>query len=352
MSLETLSWVGDLRGHVEMIDQTRLPQELVTLRIESLDDMIGAIRRLSVRGAPAIGVAAAYGMIVGLQDRLEGSPEQFLEAARDVRARLDASRPTAVNLTHMTKRTYERGVSAAAEGSTPVDILTAMHAEALAIHEEDRGFCQKLGNVGKRLLKDGSRVLTHCHAGILATGGRGTALSVIYAARDEGKKISVFADETRPLLQGARLTSWELMQEGIDVTLLCDNAAAAAMSRDLIDIVIVGADRIASNGDVANKIGTFSVAVLAKEHGIPFTVVAPSSTFDMNAKSGKEIEIEQRDAEEVRGFRGTPVAPDDVKVFNPAFDVTPAKYISAIVTEHGLIENPTVERVRALIPGT
>ncbi len=351
MNLETLWWEGDLPGFVSMVDQTLLPQEMKILRIADKETMSDAIQRLAVRGAPAIGVAGAYGMLLGLQGTNASDGSGFLEEVAQVADYLAASRPTAVNLFHMIDRMKQCAEGKARAGKTPAEILVALKSEALAIHAEDKEFCAKLGEVGSRVLSDGQTVLTHCHAGILATGGRGTALSVIYHARDEGKTIKVFADETRPLLQGARLTSWELMREGIDVTLLCDNAAATAMARGLIDVVITGADRIAANGDAANKIGTFSVAVLAKEHGIPFYVVAPSSTFDMAIESGREIPIEERDGGEVRTYRGQPAAPADVKVFNPAFDVTPAKYITGIVTELGLIESPTLDRVRTVLEG-
>jgi methylthioribose-1-phosphate isomerase len=333
--VETIRWEGGLPGRVRMIDQTRLPAEEVYLEIDSVEALRDAIVRLAVRGAPAIGVAAAFGVVLGVQG-LAGRPAaDVLVAARAAAARLESARPTAVNLAWAARRVVARAERAAAGGR---EVVEAVLAEARAIYDEDRAVCDRLGEVGEKLLRDGARVLTHCNAGALATAGRGTALAPIYRAKELGRRISVVADETRPLNQGARLTAWELSKAGIDVTLITDSTAASVLAKGGIDAVLVGADRIARNGDVANKIGTYGVALLAREHGVPFYVVAPLSTFDPDTPDGASIPIEERAAGEV-------AAPEGVRVFNPAFDVTPARLVTGIVTEVGVIEKPDRGRV-------
>ena len=310
--------------------------------------MIDAIRRLAVRGAPAIGCAAAYGMVIGLR-ATKARGRALRRAVERVHDRLAASRPTAVNLFWALERMSSVAFSMLDDGLEREDVLDNLLDEALAIHAEDEQLCRAIGDHGAKLLRSGQGVLTHCNAGALATGGIGTALAVIYRAVEKGKKLRVYADETRPLLQGARLTSWELQAAGVDVTVLCDNAAASLMRSGAIDAVVVGADRIAMNGDVANKIGTFGVAVLAKEHGIPFWVAAPTTTIDPNAATGDGIPIEQRDAKEVVAGFGARTAPRGIQVYNPAFDVTPAKYVAGIITEHGVVERPFRRNLRRVI---
>ncbi len=346
----TLSWKGGTGGHVVLIDQTLLPGQLKLIRVSTVTAMWEAIRSLRVRGAPAIGVAAAYGVVLGAQtSRARG----WKGLARDVLGAIDrlaTSRPTAVNLFRALDRMrdcWDR--LEVLESGKPLDrqeLLSVLLAEARAIHEEDAALCAAIGRHGASLLRDGCRILTHCNAGALATGGSGTALSVIYAAQELGKRIHVYSDETRPLLQGARLTCWELQRSGVDVTLICDNAAASIFRAGLVDAVIVGADRIAANGDVANKIGTYGVAVLAREHGVPFYVAAPSTTFDLSLRNGKRIPIEERSSAEVTGSPRQRTAPRGIRVLNPAFDVTPARYVTAIFTEQGVLRPPLESSIR------
>ncbi|MEM7234198.1 MAG: S-methyl-5-thioribose-1-phosphate isomerase [Planctomycetota bacterium] len=331
-----------------MLEQTRLPKRFEYIEVRTLSATIAAIRRLAVRGAPAIGCSAAYGMVIGLRSTRARTRDAFFRDLRRVKDRLAASRPTAVNLFWALDR-MERFAESLDFPEGVDAVLEALLGEARAIHDEDRELCRAIGAHGAKLLKSGQSVLTHCNAGALATGGMGTALAVIYQAAAKGKRLRVFADETRPLLQGARLTSFELQQAGIDVTVICDNAAASIMRHGEIHAVVVGADRIALNGDVANKIGTYGVAVLAREHGIPFYVAAPSTTFDRKIAKGDDIPIEERRSEEVtRGF-GTTTAPDGVDVCNPAFDVTPARYVSGIITEHGVLEKPYRAAIRRML---
>ena len=352
----TLEWRGGPSGGVSMIDQTLLPERLKRIRIADMETMWDAIRRLAVRGAPAIGVAAAYGFVLGVRGTLWKSKNALRRRIEKVARYLASSRPTAVNLFWALDRmeAFASGVLDAVETTQLSDkerrrILSALLEEAKQIHEEDRELCAAIGKHGACLLKTGSNVLTHCNAGALATGGSGTALSVVYAAAAAGKHVGVFADETRPLLQGARLTAWELGQAGIDVTVICDSAAATVLGSGRVDSVVVGADRIASNGDVANKIGTYGVAVLAQENGVPFYVAAPSTTFDMNLRSGTEIPIEERPEDEVVGSARRRKAGPRVHAFNPAFDVTPAKYVTGIVTEVGVITAPYRKNIRRLL---
>ncbi len=347
--VETLRWVGDRPGYVEMVDQTRLPEEHVQLAVRTVDEMREAIRRLAVRGAPAIGVAAAYGVLLGIQELDEMDAANVVGVTQEVAATLAKARPTAVNLfwaLDRMKRRAEREMNPTTSGARIVD---ALFAEARAIHAEDRAQCRAMGEYGADLLSDGARVLTHCNAGALATGGMGTALAPIYVARERGVHVRVYADETRPLLQGARLTAWELHQAGVDVTLITDSMAASLMAQGGVDIVLVGSDRIARNGDVCNKIGTYGVAVLAREHKVPFYAVAPLSTFDPAIASGAEIPIEERAADEVTMGFGRRTAPTGIQVWNPAFDVTPARLVTGIVTEVGIIRPPSTETVVAAL---
>ncbi|NBB84327.1 MAG: S-methyl-5-thioribose-1-phosphate isomerase, partial [Alphaproteobacteria bacterium] len=310
-------------------DQRQLPGSIVWLDCRDVQSVREAIKQLSVRGAPAIGIAAAYGCVIGAQRG------EFARAT----AHLATSRPTAVNLFWAIDRM----------ASLSTDDPAALLAEARRIHDEDRAMCRAIGEHGLALMPDGGAVITHCNAGALATGGIGTATAPMYLAQEAGRRLRVFADETRPLLQGARLTAWELGQAGLDVTVLCDNTAGQVMREGRIDLVITGADRVAANGDAANKIGTYALAVLARHHGIPFYVAAPSSTFDRSLESGALIPIEQRHAEEVtRGF-GRRTAPDQVNVYNPAFDVTPADLIAGIITERGLIRPVNAQNVKAML---
>ena len=355
-SFETLRWDAPqaaepftrLRdGHLVLIDQTLLPRELSHLDCTTPEEDWDAIKRLAVRGAPAIGIAAAYGVCLGIRPLFsEGKAptrEELLAKVDQTAAYLATSRPTAVNLFWALDRM--KACAAAAKNASAADIAAALMEEAQRIHDEDRTLCRRIGRFGAELIRDGDTLLTHCNAGALATADYGTALGVFYAAQEEGKKIRVYADETRPLLQGARLTAWELAARGIDVTLICDSMAAMLMRRKKIDAVFVGADRIAANGDVANKIGTYSVAVNARAHGIPFYVAAPFSTFDLTLSDGGQIPIEERDPEEIRRGFGIQTAPDGVKIYNPAFDVTPAGLISGIVTEKGVIAPVTAGRI-------
>ena len=354
-NLETLGWVeaGEFsRSHLRMIDQTLLPVELKMLDCRTIETVWEAIKMLRVRGAPAIGIAAAYGLCVGLQplfsDGVEPSEAECFARLKASHDFLAGSRPTAVNLFWALDRMVSKAESL--RGSiSPSQLADALLAEAKAIHEEDRRICRAIGNHGAALVKDGDSLLTHCNAGGLATADYGTALAVFFAATEQGKRIHVFADETRPLLQGARLTSWELWQRGIDVTLICDSMAALVMRQGRVNAVFVGADRIAANGDTANKIGTYGVAVAAKAHGVPFYVAAPVSTFDLTIADGGLIPIEERDPDEIRCGFGTRTAPAEVRVYNPAFDVTPAELLVGIVTEHGVISPVNSENVAAMV---
>jgi len=330
----TLRWDGDVDGRLWLLDQTLLPAEVREIECRRVEDVWEAIRALRVRGAPAIGVAAAYGVVVGMQSALHDAA-QFDTRLSEVTKYLATSRPTAVNLFWALDRVRKRGAELA--GQPPRQRAEALLAEAREIEREDREMCAAIGRHGADLLGDGAGVLTHCNAGGLATAGDGTALSVIFAAAAAAKRVHVFADETRPLLQGARLTSWELVQRRIPVTLICDSMAGWVMKSGRVQAVITGADRIAANGDAANKIGTYSVAQLARAHGIPFYVAAPSSTFDLSLDSGDAIPIEERNPAEITHGFGRATAPEGVGVYNPAFDVTPAELITALVTERGLI---------------
>ena len=347
-SVPVIEWLGDETGSLRLLDQTLLPCETKSIECRSVEQVVEAIRALRVRGAPAIGVSAAYGVVVGLREATNLDRSQFNESLNAVIQQLAASRPTAVNLFWALER--QRKVAEQLAASSPTDMRKALLAEARAIESEDRAMCAAIGRHGAELLSDGDAVLTHCNAGALATAGDGTALAVIYAAVTAGKKIRVFADETRPLLQGARLTAWELSQRGVPVTVICDSMAASVMRQRKIQAVIVGADRIAANGDTANKIGTYSVACLAKTHGLPFYVAAPSSTFDLSLSNGEQIPIEERSPTEITHGFGRQTVPDGVDVYNPAFDVTPAELITAIITERGIIRPVNAESIRAMLP--
>ena len=341
---ETLRWVGDAAtGSLRLIDQTLLPEEYRELDCRTVQQVWEAIRVLRVRGAPAIGVSAAYGVVLSLQGLRQASIEQFRAGLGASCELLAGSRPTAVNLFWALER-MQRSAESQRVGSS-AELHDHLLAEASRIDAEDRDMCLAIGEHGAQMLRSGMSVLTHCNAGGLATAGDGTALSVIFAAARAGMQLHVFADETRPLLQGARLTAWELQQRGIPVTVICDNMAAQVMREGRVDMVIVGADRIAANGDAANKIGTYGVAVLAKHHGIPVCVAAPSSTFDPALETGAGIPIEQRSAEEITMGFGRRTVPLGVDVYNPAFDVTPAELIHALITERGVIRNPSREKI-------
>jgi methylthioribose-1-phosphate isomerase len=348
MDLGTVSWRGGPDGRVFLLDQTRLPLERVDLEIHSVDEMRDAIRRLVVRGAPAIGVAAAWGLLLAFRGLEERSRENVLGIVREAAATLAKARPTAVNLFWALDRMVARASRTPGDGTA---IQAALFAEAQAIQREDQAACERMGELGAAFIADGARILTHCNAGALATAGIGTALAPAYWAARQGRRVHVYADETRPLLQGARLTAWELAQNGIQVTLITDSMAGRVMQEGRVDAVFVGADRIARNGDVCNKIGTYSVATLARAHGLPFYVVAPLSTFDANVADGRAIPIEERAAEEVTQGFGPRTAPPGVGVYNPAFDVTPARLVTAIVTEAGIVTQPDEARVQALLRG-
>lgn len=349
-SLRTLHWDGGVDGHLVLIDQTLLPTEFKEIVCRNVESVWEAIKTLRVRGAPAIGVAAAYGVCVGLQTAALVDDAAFFERFNDVLNYLATSRPTAVNLFWALDRM--RRVGESLRGKRPArEVAQRLFDEARAIEEEDRRTCRELGRHGVPILADGSGVLTHCNAGGLATADYGTALAVMFAAAEAGRRLQVYADETRPLLQGARLTAWELKQRGIPVTLICDSMAAQVMREGRVQAVIVGADRIASNGDTANKIGTYGVAVLAAHHRIPFYVAAPTSTFDFAIGSGAEIPIEHRDPREVTHGFGRQTAPDGIDVYNPAFDVTPSELIAAFITERGVIHPPYLENLRTTLIG-
>jgi methylthioribose-1-phosphate isomerase len=349
MPVRPIEWIADtpsslVPGCARMIDQTLLPGELKYIDVRRLDDMCEAISALRVRGAPAIGVAAAMGVVVAVQDARTGSGTELADEVNRAVHALGKTRPTAVNLFKALarmKKTADIGRDLSAR-----ELKQRLAEEAVAFCEEDRDMCRRIGEHGISLLADGQTILTHCNAGSLATSHYGTALAPVYVAAEHGKKVKVYADETRPLLQGSRLTVWELMEANVDVTLICDNTAAQVMKEGRIDAVLVGADRIAANGDVANKVGTYGVAVLARAHDIPFYVLAPTSTFDMDTPTGDGIPIEERSPEEVTCGFGKRTAPGQAKVYSPAFDVTPAEYITAIVCEKGVARPDFRESLR------
>ena len=341
MPVHTIEW-KDQTLHI--IDQTLLPSEVRFVALTTLEAVWEAIKMLRVRGAPAIGICAAFGVVVGIREKRAKTGVDLIRVALDSADYLGTARPTAVNLFWALERM--RRVADALDPDAPTDALLArLEQEAESILEEDRRLSRAIGEHGAGLIQDDIGVLTHCNAGGLATAEYGTALAVMFSAHERGRRFHAYADETRPLLQGARLTTWELMQAGIDVTLICDGTAAQVMREGKIQLVLVGADRIAANGDTANKIGTYGVALLAQAHGIPFYVAAPSSTFDLGLPNGENIPIEQRGADEVTAGFGRRTAPDGVNVYNPAFDVTPAHLIAGIITEKGILRPPYIETI-------
>ena len=349
----SVEWVADtpgglLPGRVRILDQTLLPTEVAYIETVDLETVWEAIRSLRVRGAPAIGVCAAMGVAAVAQEAGGQDVRDVLKTVDRACDRLATARPTAVNLFWALDRM--KRIARENAGLPPTALKECLIREAVTIRDEDAAMCRAIGRHGAGLLKDGDTVLTHCNAGGLATAEFGTALAPIYVAHEQGLSIRVFADETRPLLQGSRLTAWELQQAGVDVTVICDSTAAQVMKEGRIAAVLVGADRIAANGDAANKIGTYSVAVLAKAHRIPFYVLAPSSTFDLQTPSGEDIPIEERGSEEVTNGFGRPTSPVGVKVYAPAFDVTPASFIAAIVCEKGVLRPDFSESIAAVMP--
>jgi methylthioribose-1-phosphate isomerase len=335
VSVQAISWTAS--GAVRVLDQRALPEAQIERDLESAEAVADAIRHLEVRGAPLIGIAAAMGLVAGLRELRGAARELFLARLAQLVELLGAARPTAVNLR------WALGRMARVASATPGDgaaLWERLHAEATAIWEEDRAMCRSIGEHGLPLLADGANVLTHCNTGALATGGIGTALAPIYLAHERGRRVHVYVDETRPVLQGSRLTAWELMHAGISCTLIPDGAAGALMRQAKVDLVLVGADRICANGDFANKIGTYGLAVLARHHGVPLYCAAPWSTIDPALADGDLIPIEQRPTDEVTTLAGRSIAPPGVAVLNPAFDVTPARYVTAYLTDRGLVQPP------------
>ncbi|MDF1839412.1 MAG: S-methyl-5-thioribose-1-phosphate isomerase [Planctomycetota bacterium] len=345
---QTLPWVGDLPGHVLMIEQTKLPQ-FEELEVHDVPGMFDAILRLAVRGAPAIGVAAAFGVLLGAQQRLQADSQTALDATLADCAELARSRPTAVNLFWALDRMEKAARNAHSRGLAGLEYARHLQSEAMEIYEGDRRTCRLMGEAGAQFIESGMTLLTHCNAGALATAGMGTALAPIYTAHAQGKNLRVFADETRPLLQGSRITAWELDRAGIDVTVITDGMAAKVMQEGRVDAIFVGSDRIAANGDVCNKIGTYGLALAAQYHKVPFYVVAPLSTIDVSLPDGSGIPIEERDREEIAFGLGRQTVPTGVQVYNPAFDVTPAAWVTAIITEVAVLKNPDEAQIRAAL---
>jgi len=338
VTIQAISWSPS--GAVRIIDQRALPEAEITQDLESAESVAAAIRQLQVRGAPLIGIAAAMGLVTATRELRTASRDAFLARTKELAALLGAARPTAVNLGWALARMLR--VAEATPGEGP-DLWERLRSEATAIWEEDRAMCRRIGEHGLTILADGAQVLTHCNTGALATGGIGTALAPIYLAHEQGRKVHVYVDETRPSLQGSRLTMWELVHAGIACTLITDSSAAALMRQAKIDVVMVGADRICANGDFANKIGTYGLAVLARHHGVPFYCAAPWSTVDVTLADGDLIPIEQRSPAEVTMIAGRRVAPDGATALNPAFDVTPARYVTGFVTDRGIVQPPFSE---------
>ena len=341
--LPTISWEDDA---VVMIDQRKLPGQEVYVRCKTANEVAKAIKTMVIRGAPAIGVAAAMGLALGMKRSKQTGSRAYTAEFTKLCQMMAETRPTAVNLfwaIERLKRSLSEGVLG---GESPEQLTVRLQREAIAIHDEDIECCRTMGRHGAEVVKDGARVLTHCNAGALATAGYGTALGVIRAAAEAGKTVKVYADETRPFLQGARLTAWELVRDGIDTTVITESMAGPLMRDGAIDVVVVGADRVAANGDAANKIGTYTVAVLAHEHGIPFYVAAPCSTIDLKTPDGTHIPIEERNAREISHLGSTQLTPVGAKIWNPAFDVTPHRYITGIITERGILTAPFEESLR------
>lgn len=341
MTIKTITWNGK---SARILDQTRLPAEEYYLEIKTIDAMAEAIQSLRIRGAPAIGIAGAYGLVIGARSIESLSSHEFKAALAEMARRLTETRPTAINLKWAIDRIM--GVVKQSENDPPALIVDSMEKEALRLHDEDIELCRRIGIHGAQLMQENPiSILTHCNAGLLATGGQGTALSVVYEIKKQQRSVEVFADETRPLFQGSRLTAWELERNGVPVTLLCDNMAGHLMKSGRINCVIVGADRIAANGDTANKIGTFTIALLADHFKIPFYVAAPYSTFDLETKTGEDIPIEERKPAELRQIGDNQLAPENIGFFNPAFDVTPNHLIAAFITDRGVIRPPYLETI-------
>ena len=345
-ALATVQPVRWQDGELYLLDQTLLPGKIVLEHQACAAQVRDSIQRLKVRGAPAIGIAGAYGLVIALRDKLHLDRDSFITEMRKQADYLEAARPTGVNLRWALRRMVQRGLETA--GADPGRIHSELLAEAIRIHDEDRRLCRGIGAAGRPLIRQDMGILTHCNAGLLATSELGTATAPMYLAHRDGVDFRVFVDETRPLLQGARLTSWELLQAGIDVTLICDNMAATMMAQGKIDLVITGADRVAANGDAANKIGTLGLAVLARHFNIPFHVAIPYSSIDLDAASGADIPIEERAPDEVTHWGGHRTAPDNVKAGNPAFDVTPNDLITGIITERGILRSPYDQSIQAL----
>ncbi|MDP3804065.1 MAG: S-methyl-5-thioribose-1-phosphate isomerase [Candidatus Omnitrophota bacterium] len=343
MPIDTIAWKN---GKVRYVDQTLLPSKLRFVDCGSVSRLWKAIKTLKVRGAPAIGIAGALGVALAAHNSAAPSSDKLIDDVKRAARYLASSRPTAMNLFWALARMERMALSN--KDKSVRSLKKILLKEALKILDEDKKICRRMARCGASLVKDGDTILTHCNAGGLATADYGTALGVLFESKKEGKRFHVYADETRPLLQGARLTAWELLHEGIDTTLICDNTAASLMAKGKIDKIFVGADRIASNGDAANKIGTYNLAVLAKYHRVPFYVVAPLSTFDFRIKTGVDIPIEERDGDEVRSIGGKFIAPKKVRVYNPAFDVTPNELISAIITEKGIFRKPYLCSLKGL----
>jgi methylthioribose-1-phosphate isomerase len=346
--LPTIEWKGD---SVVMIDQRKLPSSEIYVTCKTANEVARAIKTMIIRGAPAIGVAAAMGIALGMRRSKATGTKQFTTEFQKTCDVMAATRPTAVNLFWAIDRMKSAFAESAQAGGSVADITQRLETEAQSIHDEDVASCRSMGTHGATLVPQAATILTHCNAGALATAGYGTALGVIRAAVEQGKKVAVLADETRPFLQGARLTAWELVKDGIDTTVITDNMAGSIMRSGQIDLVVVGADRIAANGDVANKVGTYGVAVLAKEHGIPFYVAAPVSTIDLKTADGSGIPIEERNAREVTHVGSSQLTPVAARIRNPAFDVTPAKYVTAIITERGIARAPYEESLAAIVRG-
>jgi methylthioribose-1-phosphate isomerase len=346
--LPTVEFQDDL---VVMIDQRKLPGAEVYVKCTTAPEVARAIKTMVIRGAPAIGVAAAMGLALGVKKSKATGTSKFAAEFQKTCELMASTRPTAVNLFWAIERMKRCFAAAAQAGASVDEIKATLEAEARCIHDEDVAMCRAIGRHGGELVPQAARILTHCNAGALATAGYGTALGVIRGAIEQGKQVTVFADETRPFLQGARLTAWELVHDGIDTTVITDNMAATFMRQGLIDLVVVGADRIAANGDVANKVGTYGVAVLAREHGIPFYVAAPSSTIDLATADGDGIPIEERPSREVTHVGTTRLTPEQAKTRNPAFDVTPSRFVTAIITERGVWRAPYEESLRRAMEG-
>jgi methylthioribose-1-phosphate isomerase len=341
--LPTIDWQGEV---IVMVDQRKLPGQEVYVRCRSAQEVARAIRTMVIRGAPAIGVAAAMGIALGLRKSTAKGTRQYAVELQKICDMMAATRPTAVNLFWAIDRMKKSFADGAQAGESPDELANRLEREARAIHDEDVASCRAMGSHGAAVVPDGARVLTHCNAGALATAGYGSALGVVRAAVEQGKQIAVIADETRPFLQGARLTAWELVRDGINTTVITESMAGPLMRAGDIDLVIVGADRIAANGDTANKIGTYTVAVLAHEHKVPFYVAAPLSTIDLSTPDGDQIQIEERDQREITHLGSARLTPEGVKIRNPAFDVTPHRYIAGIITEKGIIKPPYAESLK------